>query len=384
MRSSIGAIVLGFLASVALATAALADEKADLQKIVAQAIEPMMAQNGIPGMAVGIVANGRTAVYNFGVMSKETKAPVTDKTLFEVGSISKTFTATLTAYAAQEGALSLSDSASKFLPALKGSALDKVSLLNLGTHTTGGMSLQAPDEVNNNEQLMAWLREWKPGHEPGTWRTYANPSIGLLGVIAAKSLKAEFPALMAKQLYPALGLKNTWLAVPKAEQVNYAQGYTKADKPVRMSPGVLADEAYGVRTTASDMLRVVEANLGTLKLDQKWQRAVTATHTGYFKLGAMTQDLIWEQYAWPAELKDLLQGNSAQVSYEGNPVEKIDPPLPPQENVLLNKTGSTNGFGGYIAFIPSKKLGIVMLANRNYPNEARATAAYEILTKLAK
>jgi len=360
-----------------------ADDKADIEKIVAQAIQPVMAQYGVPGMAIGIVVDGQPTLYNFGVASKATGGPVTDSTLFEIGSVSKTFTATLTAYAALGGQLSLADAASKYLPSLRGSAMDKVSLLNLGTHTTGGMPLQIPDEVSNTEQMMAWFRGWKPPHEPGTYRTYANPSIGLLGVIAAKSMKVEFPALMEQQLYPALGLKNTYLDVPKARLNDYAQGYTKTDKPARMSPGVLADEAYGVRTTAGDLLRFVQANMGLPGLDPKWRQAITATHTGYYRLGAMTQDLIWEQYAYPAELKDVLAGNSAQVSYEANPVARIDPPLPPQDGVLINKTGSTNGFGAYVAFIPAKKIGIVLLANKNYPNEARVSAAYEILTKLA-
>ena len=71
----------------------------------------------------------------------------------------------------------------------------------------------------------------------------------------------------------------------------------------------------------------------------------------------MTQDLIWEQYQYPAALPDLLEGNSDKVSLEANPVVKLDPPLPPGENVLINKTGSTNGFAAYAAFVPGKKVG---------------------------
>ena len=56
--------------------------------------------------------------------------------------------------------------------------------------------------------------------------------------------------------------------------------------------------------------------------------------------------------------------------------------LPPQRDVWVNKTGSTNGFGAYVAFVPARETGIVVLANRNYPNEARVRLAYRILCRV--
>jgi CubicO group peptidase (beta-lactamase class C family) len=96
----------------------------------------------------------------------------------------------------------------------------------------------------------------------------------------------------------------------------------------------------------------------------------------------MTQGLGWESYAYPVTGQALLTGNSPAISLETNPVTGFATPRAMGEQRLYNKTGSTNGFGAYVAFVPAKGIGIVMLANRNYPNAARVEAAYTILQQL--
>ncbi len=355
---------------------------ADVGNVVSHVVRPVMQHYGVPGMAVGIVMSGNTYVFDYGVASRATAQPITGTTLFEIGSVSKTFTATLASYAHVSGKLSLSDMASTYLPSLRGSSFDHVSLQNLGTHTSGGLPLQVPDDITSDDQLMSFLEHWKPAYTPGTYRVYSNVGIGILGMIAAKSMSEDFTALMQTALFPKLGLKNTYIDVPKSKMGDYAQGYTSKDVPVRVSRGVLDSEAYGVKTTAGDLLHFLQANMHMLALDDAVQRAITETHTGYYRIGAMTQDLIWEQYRYPVTLEQLHEGNSAKVLFDANPAIALNPPSQPQNDVFLNKTGSTNGFGTYVAFIPEEKIGIVLLANKNYPIDARVTAAYEILTHL--
>jgi beta-lactamase class C len=359
---------------------------ADIKHVVDETIGPMMARNDIAGMAVGVVVDGKPYLFDYGVASKETKRPVTRDTLFEIGSISKTMTATLTAYAAQNGKLSLADPVSRHLPQLRGTPFgDDVTLLNLGTHTPGGLPLQVPDEIENDTQLITWFKAWRPQHAAGTYRTYANPGIGTLGLITAKSMGQDFHALMQKRLFPAFGMTSSFIDVPASRNQDYAQGYAKDNKPVRMKGDELWAEAYGVRTTATDLTRFMQANMNDAHdVPAPWRRAVIATHTAYFQAGPMTQDLIWEQYPYPVEKSALLEGNAPAMITHGSMVTRIDPPHAPRDDVWINKTGSTNGFGAYIAFVPGKRVGIVMLANRNMPNSERVEAAYAILSALTK
>ncbi|MGV6394769.1 class C beta-lactamase [Pseudomonas caspiana] len=354
----------------------------DIEAKVRAAAEQVMQEYKVPGMAIAVTANGNQSFYNFGVTSRDASQQVSDDTLFEVGSISKTLTATLATYAQANGQLSLHDHPGQYLPAFKGTAFDKVTLLNLATHTAGGFPLQVPDEVKTNEQLLTYLKNWQPEYAPGTARTYANPSIGMLGMITAKAMNMPFVEAMQQQLYPKLGLTNSYLNVPLAKLPLYAQGYDKKDAPARLNGGVLGDEAYGMKTSSKDLIHFVEANINPTKLDAALARAIADTQVAYFKAGAITQDLVWEQYAYPVKLETLLEGNSAKMVLETQPAEAITAPLAPRQNTWINKTGSTNGFGGYVAFIPQKKLGVVILANKNYPNEARVKLAYQILGEL--
>ncbi|EPE94535.1 class C beta-lactamase [Rhizobium grahamii] len=376
---------LGILATASVligAGAHAAERQSELAGVVNAIAVPLMAKNNIPGMAIAVTVGGKHYTYNYGVASKASGQKVTDATLFEIGSVSKTFTATLAGYAQASGDLSFTDSPDKYLPELAASRLAGATMLDLGTYTAGGLPLQFPDDVTDHKAMVGYYKSWKPAYAPGTYRVYSNPSIGLFGYAAAKAMGWPFDDLMQQKLFLALGLSHTFIAVPKADDENYAYGYSKAGKAIRVSPGVLDSEAYGVKMSASDMLRFVEANMDGSDLDKTMQSALAATHTGYYRIGSMTQGLGWEMYKYPTTLDQLLAGNSADMTLKANEIEKLSPPRPPAKDMLLNKTGSTNGFGAYVAFVPSKSIGIVLFANKNYPNSERVKAAYKILATL--
>jgi beta-lactamase class C len=357
------------------------ETKRQIKEVVDATVQPLMVKESIPGMAVGLVVDGNPYVFNYGVASRETAQPVAASTLFEVGSISKTFTASLVSYAQIHGYLSLSDQVDKYFEPLRGTPFGDVTLLELGTHTAGNLPMQVPGGVDDDEQLVQYLKRLHPNQSPGTERVYSNVGIGTLGSIAAKAMGANFAMLMQERLFPALGLTSTYIDVPAARMADYAQGYTKDGKSIRLAPGELWRETYGVRTTAADLVRYLEANMNLVDVAPDLQHALIDTHTGYFKAGVMTQDLIWEQYTYPVALRTLLAG-TAEIN-DAVPVTVLNPPERPRRDVWINKTGTTNGFAAYVAFVPAKRLGIVLLANKSFSLPERVTASYQILTAVA-
>ena len=381
-----GLVVLALGAGAAQAFAAPTPpvDPTTASRSIDEAAQAVMREYGVPGMAIAITRDGRQQFYSYGVASRQTQAKVSRDTLFEVGSISKTYTATLAAYAEVLGKLSLNDSPARFLPVLQGSDFGKLTLVHLGTHTGGGFPLQVPDAVRNDAQLMDYLKAWRPQYPAGTYRTYANPSIGMLGVVAAKSLGEPFANAMEKTLFPKLGLSHTYIDVPAAAMGDYAQGYNKQDAPVRVNPGVLAAEAYGVKTSARDLLRFVEANLHTSG-DAVIQRAVARTHVGYYRIGDMTQDLAWEQLAYPATLDALLTANAGTLNSPEPSGGRTESPACTAGCRVDQQDGDRPTASGpmWRSCRPGRA-GVVILANKNYPNEARVRLAYRILEELAR
>ncbi len=376
----IAASTLLFATTPAIAGEAPADR---LKALVDAAVQPVMKANDIPGLAVAISLKGEPHYFSYGLASKEDGRRVTPETLFEIGSVSKTFTATLAGYALAQDKMRLDDRASQHWPALQGSRFDGISLLDLATYTAGGLPLQFPDSVQKDQaQIRDYYRQWQPTYAPGSQRLYSNPSIGLFGYLAARSLGQPFERLMEQQVFPALGREQTHLDVPEAALAQYAQGYGKDDRPLRVGPGPLDAEGYGVKTSAADLLRFVDANLHPERLDRPWAQALDATHRGYYKVGDMTQGLGWEAYDWPISLKRLQAGNSTPMALQPHRIARLPAPQALEGQRLLNKTGSTNGFGAYVAFVPGRDLGLVILANRNYPNAERVKIAYAILSGL--
>ena len=366
-------------ASLLSGTVQAADNNDPLKSAVDQQAELLMNEHDISGMAFGIIIDGQSHFYHYGLADKKAGKPVSEDTIFELGSISKTFAATLVSYSELNGTLKLEDTADKYIPYLKNSAIGNTKLINLATYSAGGLPLQVPDDVKNNKELLRYYKSWQPVFPVNSKRLYSNASIGLFGYISALSMDADYTQLIEEKILPSLNMPNTFINVPNDKMANYAFGYNAAGDAIRVNPGMLDAEAYGIKSTIVDMTHFMAANMGLVPLDKDIQQALDNNRKGYYQASTFTQGLGWEMYPYPTKLDILLEGNSMDVVLKPQTIQADNYPTPILNNVWVNKTGATNGFGGYIAYIPAEKSGIVILANKNYPNADRVKAAYTIL-----
>lgn len=353
---------------------------AKVKSVVDATIRPLMSRHDIPGMAVSLTVDGRSYVFHYGVSSRQSQTPVSDSTIFEIGSISKMFTTTLAAYAHATGKLSLDDHPGRFLPRLKGRPIDRATLLDLGTYTAGGLPLQFPEHVADDSAALAYFHGWKAEGPPGTTRQYSNPSIGLLGAVTAVAMKDGFARLIETHLLRQLGMSNTHVKVPPQAMADYAWG-DREGRPVRVNPGPLDDESYGIKSTACDLLRFVQVNIDPSGLVPPLREAIRLTQMGRSGVAGMVQGFGWEQFPYPVSRESLLRGNAPEIIFEPNRVQPVAPGWEASSR-LFGKTGSTGGFGAYVAFVPAKRFGLVILANKNFPIPARVEAAHAILEQL--
>ena len=261
----------------------------------------------------------------------------------------------------------LDDRASQHWPALQGSRFDSISLLDLATYTRGGLPLQFPDSVQKDRaQIRDYYRQWQPTYAPGSQRLYSNPSIGLFGYLAARSLGQPFERLMEQQVFPALARTDPPRRAREAALAQYAQGYGD-DRPLRVGPGPLDAEGYGVKTSGGRPAALRRCQPASGAPDRPWAQALDATHRGYYKVGDMTR-----ARAGSLRLADLPEAPAGRqltpMALQPHRIARLPQALEGQR--LLNKTAPPTASAptwcsSWPRHAPQDP------ANRNYPNAER-------------
>ena len=233
-------------------------------------IERQLPVLNAPGIAIGITHRER--VLHVGVYGKsnwEAGYPVTTNTLFQIGSISKSFTSIVLLQLQEQGLLDIGDPVTKYIPWFKvQSEYEPITLRHLMSHTAGIVT-------GSDDTVSAYTETWnlrytKATASPGEMFHYSNSGYKVLGVILQTILQKSIADILRKYMLHPLGMNATLPVIRYEERSRMAVGYSPFydDRPFPVS-GLLApatwlesDTADGsICSTAEDMCRYIQSLL---------------------------------------------------------------------------------------------------------------------------
>jgi CubicO group peptidase (beta-lactamase class C family) len=333
--------------------------KTATDKIVDSVARRFIQQSNTVGLSIGLIKGGVISTYNYGETTKGGQQLPTPNTIYEVGSISKTFTATLLAWFVNEGKVSLSDPITKYLPdsVAANPALKGITLVNLSNHTSGLVGIPSNFEAQKGYQesnpyknytrdlLFAYLKTCTLRSEPGKKYAYSNLAVGLLGIILERVSGKPYEQLVTEIICKPLGLKSTVQHITPGMATRFAPVY---DEKAIQTPAWDFDAlaACGsIRSTITDLLLYAKSNM--IPANTKLSKAFELAHQVTFK-GEVPVGLGWHIIT----------------------VERVN---------YYFHNGGTGGSRSYLAYNPEKGLAIILLSNADVSTDE---AGAEILKKL--
>ncbi len=355
--------------------------------VVSETINNLMYHNRLPGAAVALYYNGRPYLYHFGVANEAYRTPVTENTIFEIGSITKTFTTLLLGMELDEGHMHLQDSVYKYASSLQrlNGAVNYITLEQLATHTSS-LPYELPDYVISSQRLFCnFLNNWRPGMPMGSTWKYSNIGFGLLGYMLEGATAETYDQLLHQRVLNPLGMYHTAIDVPPQLENDYAQGYDWDGSPAKQWRHNDIIPAEGsLKTTSQDMLKYLMASLGVPGTPLDIFSGIRTSCYTYVATRYGLQGLAWEKHPLYS-LNDEGYINHTRVLFlRDSYADAITPngSTAQNDNMLIDKTGTTAGFTAYIALIPSQKIGVVILANKAALREQIGEAGRIILLHL--
>lgn len=334
-----------------------------LADTVTEAVEREFERQGHIGVVVGAVADDQDVLLGFGNQRLWGSEPPDADTVFEIGSISKAFTGILLAKRVESGDLKLDDRVADLLP--EGWSLSEpartITLQHLTTHTSGFpripdnllgvgavfMNLMGGDPYRaySEESFRAALSSVDLVFEPGTDRLYSNFAVGLLGFVLATRNGTDYETLLTTELCEPLGMKRTAITNQEWHNDHFAAGYRTTAKLGPVTPAMGSSEwllpnhlagAGGIRSTGSDMLTFLKANMGLVSTPL--DGAILLSHQELYK-----------EYD--------------QRAMGMNWIRSFDQGL--SQNILWHN-GGTGGYRSYLGFSEDLRFGVVILSNTSH------------------
>lgn len=252
---------------------ALGASAAELPSDTASYIQQAIANGQFVGMVVGYIDGQDTVIRGFGVVSKETGKAPDASTVYEIGSITKTFTATLLAVEVVDGKVKLADPVQNYLPpgvtlaqvGARPIALEDIAMQNSGLpRMPANFDPADPaDPYADFDHAKLWeaVNTVKPARPPGAAYEYWNFGFGMLGEILGRAAGMSYRELVKARIFVPLGMTSTDTVLTDALQPRAAQGYGAAGTPVPHWRLRAFAGAGGIHSTATDMLAYVRANM---------------------------------------------------------------------------------------------------------------------------
>jgi CubicO group peptidase (beta-lactamase class C family) len=236
---------------------------ADLQSVLnrdlrQQRTSGSLAPGTATGLAIGIWEHGEGRVFIYGAAKPDS--------LFELGSITKTFTGLMLAQMAVQGKVAIDEPVRLLLPAglVSKPKGDEIKLVDLGTQHSSLPRMAQGD-------WQEYLARRGVGRPPQPPFLYSNFGFGLLGYLLAARAGLTYSELLKAQITGPLGLSDTVVTVSPDQQDRLMQGYDGEHHPVPWDAEGLAGSG-AIRSTAGDMLKYLEANLHPEKLSVHCRR----------------------------------------------------------------------------------------------------------------
>lgn len=328
------------LCSLLFSISCIGQDLAVLPADVRSNIEKRILFEESPGIIVGVVDKKGARYFSFGKTAVNGK-PVNEHTVYEIGSITKVFTAILLAQQVLEGKMKVDDPVQKYLPAVTIPKRNgaEITLGNLSDHTSGLPRMPsnfAPKDPANPfadytvGQLYSFLSGYELTRDIGSAYEYSNLAQGLLGDVLSVNTGTSYEDLMLKRIASPLNMNETRITLDETMQENLAEGYSNYVAVKNWDIPTLAG-AGAIRSSAHDMLIFLSANLGLKKTSLK--KAMDMTHqVRHDKAGDMRVGLAWH----------IAKGKNGDVIWHN---------------------GGTGGYRTFAGFVKETSTGIVVLTN---------------------
>lgn len=259
------------LAFSAIASSAAAQTAPD--SAIRATIEGRVTANRNAAIVVGVLEPSGTRIISAGVADERRSVPLDGNTVFEIGSVSKVFTGALLADMVRRGEVKLDDPVRKYLPdSVRMPSRDnrEITLLDLATHRSGLPRMPAnfaPKDAENPYadysvgQMYAFLSTHELRRAVGEQYEYSNLGAGLLGHVLARRAGKSYEELLVERILQPLGMHDTRISLTPGMRQRLARGHFATGYPAPNWDIPTLAGAGAIRSTASDMLKFLAANL---------------------------------------------------------------------------------------------------------------------------